>query len=87
MTAFQNSVPKGGRRIDFLWKESLVEIKLSAKTIDLDQAEVFIKAASKNILSLHYWFLNNPEASASFKRLKDLGKRYGVDITAHYVNR
>jgi len=85
LTAFQRYVPKGGRIIDFFWKESLIEIKMTAKTIDLDQAEVFIKAASNNGLSLHYWFLHNPEGSEIFGKLIQRGKQLGVDIVTHYI--
>jgi RHS repeat-associated protein len=86
LTAFQRYVPKGGRIIDFFWKGSLIEIKMSAKTIDLDQAAVFIKAAKNNGLSLHYWFLNNPAGNPIFIKLEKLAELADVKIITHYVH-
>jgi RHS repeat-associated protein len=85
LTAYMKYAPKGGAIIDFIWKEALIEIKMSAKTIDLDQARVFIAAAERNGLSLHYWFLNNPLGYKAYQDLLREAARKGVDIVTHVV--
>jgi hypothetical protein len=77
---------KGSAVIDFIYRNSILEAKLSASTMTKNQAEQFAMYATRNNLGLTYLFARKPSASEMQRLQKWVsGVALGMTVEVNWI--